>query len=99
MHDLQLVLLPLLSFTIVVSQMVVIFVAVHLILSPIVCISTYHSITTLKLSPPVIAALNRSTLIYGIPLKIVCVPDTVAVGFAGLWPEIRACILSSISTV
>ena len=66
-QDLQSVLLPLLSFTIVVSRMVVIFVAVHLILSPIVCISTYRSITTLILSPPVVTALNRSNLIMGIP--------------------------------
>ena len=77
----------------------VVIVAVHLILSPIVCISTYRSITTLILSPPVIDALNRSTRTHGMPLKIVCVPETDALGFAVLWRLVKDCILSSISTV
>ena len=74
-------------------------VAVHLILSPIVCISTYRSITTLLLSPPVIAALNRSNRIPGMPLRVVCVPETGAIGRAILWHLVSECILGSISTV
>ena len=74
-------------------------VAVHLILSPIVCISTYRSITTLIVFPPVIAALNRSTRKSGNPKRLACVPETGAIGFAGPSLPVNACILSSISTV
>ena len=95
--NLHSVLLLLLSFTIVVSEMVVIVAVVHLILSPIVCIPTYRSITTLIVSPPVVTALNRSNLKIGIPTKI-GVPVTEASGLAVQWRLVNHCILSSIST-